>query len=90
MEVAMWCTYLERPDEEIMHFGILVPPKLNNPAVIHLFGQEYLDKKKQNLMLNKSYCKFCHVGEASPEVQKEIEQKGYYILELGHCNFKPK
>lgn len=87
MNIAVWDTYVKKKDGTIMHFDILVPDELNDTAVIYQYGREYLATKgQQGQALASNECTFCHIEEATPEMKRSIEAKGYYIIEMQGCN----
>ena len=86
MKVSVWDTYVKRGDQKIMHFDILVPDDMISEKTIFAFGQEYLSSKIfKTGALSAKECKYCHVEQASDEVIKSINEKGYYILEMENC-----
>ncbi len=87
MKVSVWDTYVKRQDGLIMHFDILVDSKLTDESKIFDFGKNYLKSKSFNSQeLTSKECVFCHIESASEMVIKEIETKGYYIIEMENCN----
>lgn len=87
MEVAVWDTYVTRKDGRVMHFDIIVPAHLKDAFTIHTFGKEYLKQKgEDNQELTSKQCQFCHIEQASPEIISDIQEKGFYIVELNHCD----
>ncbi|MEQ9167811.1 MAG: DUF2024 family protein [Fulvivirga sp.] len=87
MQVAVWDTYVKRDDGKVMHFDILVESKLTDTSAIFNYGKEYLaDKKFGTGPLTMNECQFCHIEQASPELQKRILEKGYCIIEIKNCD----
>jgi Domain of unknown function (DUF2024) len=87
MKVAVWDTYVFRSNGLKMHFDIIVPVGLKNADKIYKFGQKYLiGKNVQSEILTSKECKFCHIENASDEMIKNIEDKGYHILEMENCD----
>lgn len=87
MKVAVWDTYVNKKDGSVMHFDIIAPEHVKDEEIIHTFGKEYLASKNQGGMpLSAKECQFCHIEEASLEIQTSIQAKGYYILEIQNCN----
>jgi hypothetical protein len=85
MTIAVWDTYVDRLDGRTMHFDILVEE--NEPFdTVRRHGVAYLqDKPVETASLTTEACRFCHVEQASPAVEQAIEDKGYAIVELDHC-----
>ena len=86
MKVAIWDTYVPRKDGRTMHFDIVVPEHVQHEKIVHSFGQEYLFTKDQvGQPLTSKQCQFCHTEIASEEMEWNIAQKGYYIIEMEGC-----
>jgi hypothetical protein len=86
MEVAVWDTYVKRKDGRVMHFDIIVEANTPKEKVFE-YGKEYLKSKgEEKQKLTSRECKFCHVEEASKEIEKSIKEKGYYIYEIENCD----
>jgi hypothetical protein len=87
MKVSVFDIYVERRDERVMHFDILVPESEQVLEKIYGFGQQFLASKGQEGQnLNTRECKFCHIEEATPEVIASIESDGFYIVEMENCD----
>ena len=68
-----------------MHFDIVVPAGTTFNEV-QLFGLKYLKQKGQgSQQLSANECKFCHIEEASTEMEQQFQQNGYYIIEMEGC-----
>lgn len=86
MKAAVWDTYVRKKDGSIMHFDIIAPAHIKEEETIHTFGREYLLAKGQGGQpLTANECRYCHIEEATEEMQVAIRQKGYYILEMQNC-----
>ena len=86
MKTAVFDTYVRRPDEVLMHFDIIVQEGTDYEAV-QRYGRRYLSGKGyEGLRLSPKECRFCHIEEASTEMQESIKQQGYFILEMQGCN----
>ena len=87
MKVAVWDTYVKRNDGAVMHFDIIVSQALSNEQVVFWHGQKYLEEKGiQSSAITTNECQFCHVEQATEEMSIQIEEKGYFILEMENCN----
>lgn len=86
MKVAVWDTYVKNNSGKIMHFDIIVPEEIKDTSLIYKYGKEYLKSKKQEkLNISSNECKFCHFRIVNNEWLKEIEAKGYFIIEMENC-----
>lgn len=87
MQVAVWDTYVTKKDGTVMHFDIIAPSEVTDPAVIFKYGMEYLKTKNQEGQpLTSNECRFCHVRSVMSEWEDEIIAKGYYIFEMENCD----
>lgn len=87
MKVSVWDTYVQRLDDTIMHFDIIVSSDLTDEKIVFGYGKEYLKEKQvQSAGITTKECRFCHMEQASDEMIAQIEEKGYYILEMENCN----
>lgn len=87
MKVAVWDTYVEREDGKTMHFDILVASDLKNEHTIFGYGREYLKSKPfQTRNLTSKECRFCHIEQASDVIRDQIQENGFFIIEMEHCN----
>lgn len=86
MKVAIWNTYVSKHDGKKMHFDIVVPEDLKEEKVVFSYGKEYLmEKEMKSTKLSTKECRFCHIEEASGQIIKNIESKGYHIIEMENC-----
>ena len=86
MKISVYDTYVNKSDGDIMHFDILVEEGLTDLEKIFQFGNRYLAEKGiKNHILDTEACQFCHIEVASESVEKAIQEKGYFILEMEGC-----
>ncbi|KQB40478.1 DUF2024 family protein [Flavobacterium aquidurense] len=87
MKIAVWDTYVTRKDGEIMHFDILVEEHTNDADQVFEFGKIYLKTVSQEGQpLTSKECKFCHIDKAPLELENQIRQNGFSIIEMENCN----
>jgi hypothetical protein len=87
MQVAVWDTYVTKKSGGTMHFDIIAPKEINDTTLIYNYGKQYLKTKGQEGQpLASTECQFCHIEEASQEIENSIKEKGYYIIEMQGCN----
>jgi Domain of unknown function (DUF2024). len=87
MKVAVWDTYVTKKDNTVMHFDIIAPEEIKDPAIIHQFGKKYLKEKGQEGQpLTANECKFCHVETPKPLWENSIRENGFFIYEMDNCN----
>lgn len=86
MKAAVFDTYVNKPDNTVMHFDIIVPDNTEFEKV-QAYGHAYLKAKGLNdLSLTIEECKFCHIEEASAELESSISSQGFGIIELENCD----
>jgi hypothetical protein len=86
MKVAVWDTYVKRIDGKTMHFDILVQDEMKDEQKIYAYGRLYLNGKEVlSDELTAKECKYCHIEEASEEIKKTIESKGFHVVEIKNC-----
>lgn len=87
MKIAVWDTYVRKEDGSIMHFDILAPDSIVDKQQILHYGNDYLTSKSLSLQItNTDLCEFCHVETPDNQTIKQVEQKGYAILEMENCH----
>ncbi len=87
MKGVVWDTYAKREDGSTMHFDILVPSDLTNEQTVFDFGMNYLKTKFiETKELTANECNFCHIERATEEMIRQIQQKGYFIIEMENCS----
>jgi len=86
-KVNVWDTYVTKKNGAIMHFDIIAPIAIEDTAVIYDYGKAYLKTKGQEgQALTSKQCRLCHIETLRPAWEKEIEEKGYFIIEMEGCN----
>ena len=70
-----------------MHFDIIAPVDISDTDLIYRYGKEYLTTKNQEGQdLAAKQCRLCHIETLRPEWEKEIIEKGYFIIEMEGCS----
>lgn len=86
MKIAVFDTYVRRPDGNTMHFDILVPEDSKHIEQVLAFGRTYLAAKGVPAdTLRAAECRFCHMESASEPVEQAVRQDGFAIIELAYC-----
>mgnify|MGYP000403897411 CR=1 FL=1 len=85
MKVSVYDTFVPKENNIEMHFDILVEEGTSVEKV-YQYGKFYLESKNlADFELSTKECKFCHIEHATNEVENEIKQKGYSIIEMENC-----
>lgn len=85
-KISVWDTYVTKKNGQIMHFDILAPAEIKDPRIIYNYGKEYLKSKGQEgQSLTAKECQFCHVETLSPKWEKDIQEQGFFIIEMEGC-----
>lgn len=86
MKVAVWDTYVTRKDGKVMHFDILVD-EVQDAGQVFEFGKKYLESVNQEGQeLSAKECRFCHIDKAPAEIENQIRENGFSIIEMENCN----
>lgn len=86
MKIAVFDTYVTRPDGRLMHFDILVPGASREQEQVLTFGRRYLAARGLPAhQLSAEECRFCHMAIAPEPVVEEIAREGFAIIELANC-----
>ncbi len=85
MKIDVYDSYAKDKQGHLIHFDVLVEAG-TSPDKAWKYGQEWLEsvgKSADDLQQNR--CNFCHSEAANPNVQKIVEQDGYFILKMEGC-----
>ena len=86
-EVNVWDTYVTKKEGGLMHFDIVAPVAIADPETIYAYGKQYLKGKGQEgQALSAKQCRLCHIEVLRPEWEAEIEEQGFFIIEMEGCN----
>ncbi|MEZ5307986.1 MAG: DUF2024 family protein [Pyrinomonadaceae bacterium] len=86
MRVSVFDTYVTRTDGRLMHFDILVRDDEMDLEKVYGFGEKFLAEKGQTgQVITTKECRFCHIEEASPEIGRSINERGFHIIEMENC-----
>jgi hypothetical protein len=87
MKIAVWDTYVTRKDGKIMHFDILVDEATKNAEQVFEYGKKYLKSVAQEGQeLSSKECRFCHIDKAPIEIENQVRENGFSIIEMENCN----
>lgn len=83
MKVAVWDTYVRKPDGTVMHFDVVVPDTIREAKIIYDYARQWLKGKvAAEAVLNTENCQFCHIEYLTAEMEADIEKSGYSIIEM--------
>ena len=86
MKVSVYDTYVPKDENVVMHFDILVKED-DSADNVYQYGKAYLNQKGlPDYKLTAKECQFCHMENAPKEIEKEIRENGFYIIEMENCN----
>ena len=87
MKIAVFDTYIRRPDGRRMHFDILVDDTPKELDTVLKHGKRYLNAKGlPDAELSARECQFCHTEPGHPDIEAEILIEGFAIIEMENCN----
>ena len=85
MKVDVYDTYTQSLKGHTMHFDVLVPEG-TSPDNAFMYAKEWLEKIGENSKdLNQELCNFCHTELARSNVEHDIQNNGYHILQMEGC-----
>ena len=85
MNCDVFDAYVTRPDGRLMHFDVIVPSDTSQAAAL-AFGQAYLTSVGvTDSRVTADRCRFCHVEQATAEMEEAIAEQGYFILPMEGC-----
>jgi len=86
-KLNVWDTYVTKKDGTIMHFDILAPVQILDKETIYTYGKDYIKTKGQEGQpLSSEQCRLCHIESLRPEWKEDIDEKGYFIIEMEGCS----
>ncbi len=89
MQIAVFDTYVQRPDGRRMHFDVLVRDQHadRDPDVVLAHARSYLAAKGVSPeSLAARECRFCHTEFAPPQIEAQITHSGFAIIEMENCD----
>jgi len=85
MQCAVYDTYVLKKDGKVMHFDVVVEAKTPHEKAIE-YGKEYLDSVGEGgQTISQEECQFCHIQQAPPRIETDIQTSGYYIQKMEGC-----
>ncbi len=86
MKIDVFDTYVKDQNGKTVHFDVFVKEGTSGDKAFQ-YALKYLSSigKLDDYSLDQSRCNFCHTQAASLAVKDEVEEKGYYILEMEGC-----
>jgi len=84
MDLQVFDTWIEGSKGGI-HIDVLVPKDKKLDDAIK-FGKEFLKSiGEEGAKMTTEECTFCHIQKAIPEQEKEVNEKGYFIIKMQGC-----
>lgn len=84
MNVDVYDTYAHTTGGHQLHFDVLLPS--GNAERITEYAHEWLQSIGVSIdSITLDQCRFCHTETANPEVQRQLETNGYFILQMEGC-----
>lgn len=84
MNVDVYDTYARTAEGELLHFDVLVEQGSGDIAL--RYAAEWLHSIQISASeINQENCRFCHTETTTPEIERQIEEQGYFILQMEGC-----
>lgn len=85
MEIHVYDTYVKAADGHTMHFDVLTKEKNHEGAIA--YAKEWLGTINEgSAEVTTKECQFCHSQGAPEPVEREINEKGYFIQKMEGCS----
>ncbi len=85
MKIDVYDSYVKSSQGHVMHFDVLVETQ-TPPELAWKYGQKWLKTIGEKAdSLEQSRCNYCHTESANREVQRIVEEEGYFILQMEGC-----
>jgi len=85
MKIAVYDTYAQSENGQVIHFDVFVKEGTSNDLAFG-FAKKFLKEIGEEAgKLKQSQCNFCHIEQANPIIQQQIEETGYTILQMEGC-----
>ena len=84
MNIDVYDSYA-KSNGRLMHFDVFVESGTAPQKALE-YGRQWLASIRESPdSLDQSRCNFCHSEIANPEVERTIDQQGYFILQMEGC-----
>jgi hypothetical protein len=81
---SMYDTYVQTTEDELLHFDVLLPSGEGDKATRH--ARDWLQSIGRNPdVITLEKCAYCHTETATPEIERQIDEYGYFILQMEGC-----
>lgn len=85
MKIDVYDAYARMTDGRLMHFDVFVKQGTSADVALR-HGRDWLTSLGENpASLEQSRCRFCHTEVANPQVQRTVEDQGFFILQMEGC-----
>ena len=84
MKIDVYDSYA-KSDGRLLHFDVFVQSGTSSQKALE-YGKQWLKSIRESPdSLDQSRCNFCHSEIANPEVERTINQQGYFVLQMEGC-----
>jgi len=84
MNIDVHDTYARTVEGDLLHFDVLVEQGAGKQAL--RYAEEWLKGiRREANNINQENCRFCHTETATPEIQKDIDVQGFFIIQMEGC-----
>lgn len=85
MQIDVFDTHVTTTDNKRLHFDVFLPTGKEG-ELAEKYAKAWLESIGiQASNIHQESCVYCHSEAANPDVQKEIEEKGYFIYQMEGC-----
>ena len=85
MRTAVYDTYYTSPSGKLLHFDVLVEHGVSQDDALQ-HARSWLNSiGETGDRLQQEKCNYCHSENAPEAIREEIENRGFYILQMEGC-----
>ena len=85
MEIQVFDTYVDGSKGE-MHFDVLMPKGKSADDAVNAAKSYLKSVGEDKAKITTKECSFCHIQDAQPEQEKEINSNGFFIIKMSGCS----
>jgi len=84
MDIQVFDTWVEGSKGK-MHFDVYMPKGKSVNEAINSAKNFLTSIGQEKAKVTTEECSFCHIQQAQPNQEKEINEKGYFIYKMSGC-----
>ena len=85
MRVDVYDTYATTAEGQVIHFDVLIASGRDSQKAYEHAEYWLRSINQENVLLRQEECRFCHQENASASIARDIETKGFHIIQMEGC-----